>query len=122
MDEHTHQRPDARSAGGPFTIGRDVHIDRGGGALLIARRDMHVSRGGGQWLVAMHDQTINQGGGAVLVSRQARVTSGFVGVVVAGRVSLEGRARAMVTLSGPLLVGAAIGLTVGLLFGRRRTA
>ncbi len=122
MDEHNVEGTDARSGGGPFTIGRDVHIDRGGGALLIARRDMHVSRGGGQWLVAVRDQQIEQGGGALLVSRQVRVTNGFVGVVVAGRVTLEGTARALVTLSGPVLVGAAIGFAVGVLFGRRRTA
>jgi len=105
-----------------FATGQDVHIDRGGGALLIARRDMHVSRGGGQWVVALRDQTIHQGGGAVLLSREARVSNGFVGLIVAGRVSLEGTARTLATISLPLVVAAATAFGLGILVGRRRSA
>ena len=97
-----------------------MHIERGGGAFLIARRDMHVKQGGGQWLVAVGNQTIDQGGGAVLVSSRARVSNGFVGVAIAGRVSFEGTARALVSVSLPMIVAAAAGFGLGLLLGRRR--
>lgn len=58
-------------------------------------------------------------GGAILVSRQARVTNGFVGLLVAGRVTLEGSARSLLTLSAPVAAAAA-GLLLGVLVGRRR--
>ena len=118
------EQPQDRTRTGPtpFAIGRDVHIDRGGGALLIAKRDMRVTRGGGQWLVGLRQQTIEQGGGGVLLSREAHVTNGFVGVVVAGRVTLEGTARALATISLPVAAAAAAGFALGMLFGKRRAA
>lgn len=119
MAEHEQAQP-TRTGFNPFTIGQDVHIERGGGAFLIARRNLHVSRGGGQWLVALGNQTIDQGGGAVLVSREARVSNGFVGVAIAGKLSFEGRARALVTISLPMLAAAAAGFGLGMLLGHRR--
>ena len=59
--------------------------------------------------------------GAVLVSSKARVSNGFVGVAVAGRLSLEGTARALVSVSLPMVVAAAAGFGLGLLLGRRST-
>jgi hypothetical protein len=81
---------------------------------------MHISRGGGQWLVALGQQHVHQGGGAVLVSREAHVTSSFVGLMIAGRASVDGRARtlARVSLQTAIVTVAAFGL--GLLIGRRR--
>jgi hypothetical protein len=122
MDEQDQEQTTARKGFAPVTVGQDVHIEKGGGAVLFARRDMHLSRGGGQWLVALGNQTITQGGGAVLVSREARVSQGFVGLIVAGRVTLEGTARALVTVSVPLLAAAAAGFGLGVLIGRRRRA
>ena len=118
MAEHEQTQPGTRTGFNPFTVGQDVYIERGGGAFLIARRNMHVSRGGGQWLVALGDQTIDQGGGAVLVSREARVSNGLVGVALAGRLSLEGNARALVSIRLPILAAVAAGFALGLVFSR----
>ena len=120
MDEQEQQQASARTGFTPLTLGRDVYIDRGGGALMLARRDMHVSRGGGQWLIAVGNQTIDKGGGAFLVSREARVSNGTVGVVIANRVSFEGSARALLTISLSTVAAATLGFGLGLLFGRRR--
>jgi hypothetical protein len=104
----------------PLVVGHDVRVDNGGGAVFIAKRDLAISRGGGQWLVAGRDQTIEQGGGALLLSRRARVTQGLVGVLVAGRVSLDGGARALVHVSLPVAAAAVAGLAIGLVLGRLR--
>jgi hypothetical protein len=120
----------------PAVTGEDVHIEDAGGVIFVARRNQTVSQGGaqcliagrdqilrqagGQWLIAGRNQTLEQSGGAILASRHARVTNGFVGLLVAGRVTLDGSARALLTLSAPALAAAAAGLALGLLWGRRR--
>jgi hypothetical protein len=121
MSETDREQVTAHRGFFPAVIGEDVRVRDAGGVIFVAKQNLTVSRGGGQWLVAGRDQTIEQGGGVILVSRQARLTHGFVGLLVAGRVSLEGSARALLTLSPPVVVAAAAGLAVGLLLGRRRS-
>ena len=93
MAETDRQQVIARMGFFPAVVGNDVRVEEAGGAIFVAKQNLTVSRGGGQWLIAGGNQHIEQGGGAVLVSREARVTNGFVGLLVASRVTLEGSAR-----------------------------
>jgi hypothetical protein len=120
MREAEHEQQSTRRGFFPVVVGRDVSMQNAGGAVLIAKHDLKISRGGGQWLVAGRDQSIEQGGGAFLLSRRARVTNGFVGVIVAGRVTLEGTARTLLTVSGGAIAAVAAAFGLGLLFGERR--
>lgn len=104
----------------PAVIGEDVRVERGGGMLFVAKQNLTISQGGGQWLIAGRDQTIEQGGGAILLSRQARVSKGFVGLLVAQRVTLEDGARALFAPTLPVAVAALAGFALGALAGRRR--
>jgi hypothetical protein len=106
----------------PVVVGQDVRLEEAGGLVYIAKGNMTASKSGGQWLVAGGNQTIEQGGGAFLVSRQARVSGGFIGVLVAGRVTLEGGAKALLTIPLPVAAAAAAGFVAGMLIGRRRGA
>jgi hypothetical protein len=120
MEENGRTRVTARRGFFPAVVGRDVQIQEGGGVIFLARRNLNITRGGGQWLIAGHDQHVEQGGGAVLLSRQARVTNGFVGLLVAGHVTLEGNARTLVTISAPVAAVLAAGVIALAALGRRR--
>jgi hypothetical protein len=120
MNETDRDRVTAHKGFFPVVVGQEVHIQDAGGVIFIAKQDLTLSGGGGQWLVAGRDQIIERGGGAILVSGQAHVTNGFVGLLVASRVTLEGSAHALLTLSAPVAAAAAAGLVVGLWLGRRR--
>ena len=120
----------------PVVAGEDVQVREGGGLVFLAKSNMAVTQGGGQWLVAGGDQTLQQSGGAcliagknqileqsggaVLIARQARITSGFVGLLIAGRTTVQGGARVLVPISVSAVVAGAAGLAFGLLLGRRR--
>jgi hypothetical protein len=63
---------------------------------------------------------VERGGGAILLSRQARVTNGFVGLLLAQRVTMDGTARALRTVPVSVAAAATAAFVLGLLLGRQR--
>lgn len=108
----------ARKGFFPLVMGHDVHVQEAGGVAYLAKGNLSLSRGGGQWLIAGREQTVVQGGGAMMLTRQARVTNGFIGVLIAGQVTLEGNARALLRVSLPVAAAAAAGFVLGGLASR----
>ncbi|HEX7018405.1 MAG TPA: hypothetical protein VF159_00235 [Gemmatimonadaceae bacterium] len=110
----------ARKGFFPLVLGRDVAVQQAGGVAFIAGHDFALREGGGQWLVSLGNQTIERGGGAALISGRAHVTHGFVGLLIAGRATLDANSRAFVNI--PLAGAAAIaaGFALGLVLGAIR--
>lgn len=117
MNDAQGTRVVARKGFFPIVAGRDVEVRQGGGIAFFARRNLRISEGGGRWLVALGDQTVERGGGATLISRQARVSHGFVGLLISGRTSLEGESRVLMSLPVPAAAALVAGLAAGFLLG-----
>src|SRR5262249_6289763 len=97
MNEHTHAPEPRRAARGffPVVAGNDVHIERAGGVVFVAKRHLTIEQGGGQWFVSAGTLDVRQGGGAALIAKEAQVSQGTVGVLIAGRATIAPGARVL---------------------------
>src|SRR5262245_50438496 len=122
MNEHT-QAPEARQATRgffPVVAGNDVHIERAGGLVFAAKRHLSVQQGGGQWLVSGGRLDVHQGGGAALIAKEAQVSEGTVGILIAGRATIAPGARVLLRGTPAVALAAVGSFAAGWLFGHRR--
>jgi hypothetical protein len=121
MSEHT-QAPEPRQAMRgffPVVAGNDVHVERGGGVVFLARRHLTIEQGGGQWLVSAGALDVRQGGGAALIAKEAHMSQGTVGVLIAGRATIAPGARVLLRATPAVALAAVAGFAAGWLFGQR---
>jgi hypothetical protein len=121
MNEQTRASEPRRAARGffPVVAGNDVHVERGGGIMFLARRHLTVEQGGGQWLVSGGTLDVRQGGGAALIAKEAHVSQGNVGVMIAGRATIAPGARVLLRGAPALALAAVAGFAAGWVSGRR---
>jgi hypothetical protein len=121
MNEQTQALETRRATRGffPVVAGNDVHVERSGGVMFLAKQHLTIEEGGGQWLVSGGTLDVRKGGGAALIAKEAHVSEGNVGVLIAGRATFAPGARVFVRASPALAVAAAAGFAAGWLFGRR---
>ena len=103
----------------PVVAGNDVHVERGGGVMFLARRHLSIEQGGGQWLVSAGTLDVRQGGGAALIAKDAHVSQGNVGVLIAGRATIAPGARVLLRATPALAVAAVASFAAGWLMGQR---
>jgi hypothetical protein len=121
MNEHT-QAPEPRRASRgffPVVAGNDVHIERGGGAIFVAKRHLSIEQGGGQMLVSAGTLDVRQGGGVTLIAKEAQVSQGNVGVLIAGRATIGPGARVLLRGTPAVALAAAVSFAAGWVFGQR---
>jgi len=121
MNEHT-QAPEPRHATRgffPVVAGNDVHIERGGGVVFVAKRHLSIEQGGGQVFVSAGTLDVRQGGGAALVAKEAHVSQGYVGVLIAGRATIAPGARVLLRGTPAVALAAVASFATGWLFGHR---
>ena len=121
MNEHTQAVEPRRASHGLFPVvsGNDVHVERAGGIIFFARQHLSVQQGGGQWFVSTGRLELRQGGGAALIAKEAQVSEGTVGVLIAGRATMASGARVLVRATPAVALAAAAGFAAGWLFGHR---
>jgi hypothetical protein len=97
MNEHTQAREPRQAMRGffPVVAGNDVRVERGGGIIFLAKRHLSIEQGGGQWLLSTGTLDVRQGGGAALIAKEAHVSEGNVGVLIAGRATIAPGARVL---------------------------
>src|SRR6185312_13546967 len=91
----------------PVVAGNDVHVERSGGIMFLAKGHLSIEQGGGQWLVSAGTLDVRQGGGAALIAKEAHVSEGSVGVLIAGRATIAPGARVLFRAT-PAVVLAAV--------------
>ena len=121
MNEHMHASEPRQATRGffPVVAGSDVHVERGGGLLFLARRHLSIEQGGGQWLVSAGTLDVRQGGGAALIAKEAQVSEGNVGVLIAGRATIAPGARVLLRATPAVALAAVASFAAGWLFGHR---
>jgi hypothetical protein len=121
MNEQTHALEPRRATRGffPVVAGNDVHVERGGGVMFLAKRQLSIEQGGGQWLVSAGTLDVRQGGGAALIAKEAHVTDGNVGVLIAGRATIAPGARVLLRATPAVAVAAVASFAIGWMFGHR---
>jgi len=121
MNEHTHAPEPRRAARGffPVVAGNDVHIERAGGVVFVAKRHLTIEQGGGQWFVSAGTLDVRQGGGAALIAKEAQVSQGTVGVLIAGRATIAPGARVLLRATPAVALAAVAGFAAGWLVGHR---
>ena len=122
MNAHTQALEPRRASHGLFPVvsGNDVHVERAGGIIFFARQHLSVQQGGGQWFVSTGRLDVRQGGGAALIAKEAQVSEGTVGVLIAGRATMAPGARVLVRATPAVAFAAVAGFAAGWLFGHRR--
>ncbi|HKE85228.1 MAG TPA: hypothetical protein VKB50_15805 [Vicinamibacterales bacterium] len=121
MIEHTQTREPRRATRGffPVVAGNDVQVERGGGLMFLARRHLSIEQGGGQWLVSGGTLDVRQGGGAALIAKEALVSKGNVGVLIAGRATIAPGSRVLLRATPTVALAAVASFAAGWLFGHR---
>jgi len=121
MNEHTQAREPRRATRGffPVVAGNDVHVERGGGVMFLARRHLSIEQGGGQWLISAGTLDVRQGGGAALIAKQAQVSEGNVGVLIAGHATIAPNARVLLRATPAVALAAVVSFAAGWLLGQR---
>src|SRR5262245_43459947 len=121
MNEHTQAPEPRRATRGFFPViaGNDVHIEQAGGVMFLARRHLSIEQGGGQWLVSAGTLDVRQGGGAALIAKEAQVSRGNVGVLIAGRATIAPGARVLLRATPAVALAAVASFAAGWLFGHR---
>ncbi len=116
----------------------DLRISMGLSAIAVSRRNLSLERGYSQWLIGAGDMTVKQGGAstmlagksinvtqggaALMITQSARVESGGVGILIAGRTELGDGARVLLRPASAAAFGGALAGVMALfclLFGRR---
>ncbi|HEY7186126.1 MAG TPA: hypothetical protein VH436_06230 [Vicinamibacterales bacterium] len=122
MNEHTQAREPRQAMRGffPVVAGNDVRVERGGGIIFLAKRHLSIEQGGGQWLLSTGTLDVRQGGGAALIAKEAHVSEGNVGVLIAGRATIAPGARVLLRVTPAVALAAVAGFAAGWLFGHRR--
>jgi hypothetical protein len=103
--------------------GADITMKDSLGCAVVAGKDVHMQDCLGKVVVAGGNVTLRGGGAGVMYSRQAAVEAGTIGVLIAPQAALREQVRVLMTGRQAALLGAAFGLTaglLGLLFRRRR--
>jgi hypothetical protein len=121
MNEQT-QAPESRRATRgffPVVAGNDVHIEQAGGTLFVAKRHLSIEQGGGQLLVSAGTLDVRQGGGVTLIAKEAQVSHGVVGVLVAGRATIAPGARVLLRATPAVALAAVASFAAGWVLGRR---
>ena len=121
MNAYTQALEPRRASRGLFPVvsGHDVHVERSGGVVFFAKQHLSVQQGGGQWFVSTGRLDLRQGGGAALIAKEAQVSEGTVGVLIAGSVTMAPGARVLVRATPAVALAAIAGFAAGWLFGRR---
>lgn len=121
MNEHTEAPEMRRATRGffPVVAGNDVHVERGGGLLFLAKRHLSIEQGGGQWFVSGGTLDVRQGGGAALIAKEAHVSEGYVGVLIAGRATIAPGSRVLLRATPAVAFAAVAGFAAGWLFRQR---
>ena len=123
MNEHAHAHAfePRRATRGffPVVTGKDVHVERGGGLVFVAKRHLSIEQGGGQWLVSAGTLDVRQGGGAALIAKEAQVSRGNVGVLIAGRATIAPGARVLLRGTPAVALAAVASFVAGWVFGHR---
>lgn len=120
MNEHAHAGEPQRATRGffPVVAGNDVHVERGGGVMFLAKRHLSIEQGGGQWLISAGKLDVRQGGGAALIAKEAQVTDGNVGVLIAGRATIAPGARVLLRATPAVALAAVASFAAGWLLGQ----
>ena len=121
MHEQTQAIESHRATRGffPAVLGKNVHVERAGGVVFFAKEHLSVEQGGGQWFISTGKLDVRQGGGAALIAKEAQVSEGTVGVLIAGRATMGSGARVLVRATPAVALAAVAGLAAGWMFGRR---
>ena len=121
MNEHTQAAPPRRATRGffPVVAGNDVHIQQAGGVVFVAKRHLSIEQGGGQVLVSAGTLDVRQGGGTALIAKEAQVSQGIVGVLIAGRATIAPGARVLLRGTPAVALAAVASFAAGWLLGRR---
>jgi hypothetical protein len=121
MDDHTQApRPRLATRGFfPVVTGDDVHIERGGGMVFVAKRHLSIERGGGQVLASAGTLDVRQGGGVALIAKEAQVSQGNVGLLIAGRATIAPGARVLLRGTPAVALAAAASFAAGWVLGHR---
>ena len=121
MNEHTQALEPHRATRGFFPVvsGNDVHVERAGGIIFLARQHLSVQHGGGQWFVSTGTLDVRQGGAAALIAKEAQVSEGNVGVLIAGRATIARDTRVLLRGTPAVALAAVASFAAGWLFGHR---
>jgi hypothetical protein len=103
----------------PAVLGKDVHVERAGGVVFFAKEHLSVEQGGGQWFISTGKLDVRQGGGGAMIAKEAQVSEGTVGVLIAGRATMGPGARVLVRATPAVALAAVVGFAAGWLFGHR---
>lgn len=98
----------------PIVCGRKVEVSQGGGMVFIATDELEIEQGGGQWMIGLRELEVERGGCAVMVAGRAKVSRGFIGLLLAFRAELKDGSRVLMTLPQAIAAGAAAGAVVAL--------
>src|SRR5262245_21068273 len=121
MNEHTQALEPHRATRGFFPVvsGNDVHVERAAGIIFLARQQLSVQQGGGQWFVSTGTLDVRQGGGGALIAKEAQVSEGTVGVLIAGRATIAPGVRVLVRATPAVALAAVASFAAGWLLGHR---
>jgi hypothetical protein len=121
MDEHTQALQPRLATRGffPIVTGNDVHIERGGGMVFVAKRHLSIEQGGGQVLASAGTLDVRQGGGVALIANEAHVSQGNVGVLIAGRATIAPGARVLLRATPTVALAAVASFAAGWVLGHR---
>jgi len=104
-----------------MAVGGNVDIKEGGAGVCVVGGDLSIAEGGTGNLIVGGNAELSQAGVGQLAAVDATVTDSRVGVLLAGRVTLE-RSEIMLSTEQAVGFGVAVGVVFFLLaklFGRR---
>lgn len=87
----------------------DISVTNGGAVAMLAGGNVNISSGGAQLMAAGGDMHIEEGGGMILVSRQARVSKGVIGFLLAREAVIGEDSRVIFNTPQAIALGAALG-------------
>ncbi len=99
-----------RSRARHIRAGDDINASFSGALTMRAGGDMLVNGGGSAVMTAGRDLRLEGGGALIAVAREAHVSAGGVGVLLAGRAAVDPEARVLLTTQQALILGAAVGI------------
>jgi hypothetical protein len=105
------------SAGGDATITAsaspivhakgDIHVRQAYTSAVIAGGDMEISQAFAPIIVGKQ-LSVHQGGGVVMLAGDAKVSNGFVGVLLSPRAEISDDSRVLLSTKGALIIAAAL--------------
>jgi hypothetical protein len=107
---------------GVTAVGHDLTLSQGGATLLTVGGQANISKGGALLVNSGGETTIDKGGSGLVITPKLTASHSQLGIVIAGKVELNGESRVMFSTIQAAAFGAVFGAVFGViawLFRRR---